>query len=114
MVLVNPFKLILDASGLTQREVARRLEMPSAVFNRYCTGKRKPSATVALRIITELAGKERDIWIPAVREYLLGDKVMAVSTGLTPQVATEVVTSVVAEPVEPKPDRYGFFEDTSQ
>lgn len=98
---MNPFKLLLDSSGFSQRQVARNLKIPSGVFNRYITGKRKPSGETALRIIKELAS-EPSIWTALVSDYLLGVKMEFI---VPTQPATVVVSSTQG------PDEFGFYPE---
>lgn len=42
---------VLDQSGLTQAELARRAGLPRSVLNAYLRGRREPGADVLLRVV---------------------------------------------------------------
>lgn len=53
----------LKASGVSQAELAKRINMSKSVVNEYCSGKKKPSLDVLILICRAL-GESAD--------YLLG------------------------------------------
>lgn len=92
---MNPIRALIEATGCSQREIAKRLDMPSPVLNRYCTGKRKPDPSTALRLI-EAAFQDKDTrnaWKGTIRKYLLSSKTESIKEILkTPEkVLPEVV-----------------------
>ena len=56
-------KKSLKNNGITQTELAKRINMSQGIVNNYCTGKREPSLDVLISICKEL-GETAD--------YLLG------------------------------------------
>ena len=45
---------VLKESGISQRELAKRLFLSQSIVNNYCTGRREPSLNVLVAICKEL------------------------------------------------------------
>jgi transcriptional regulator with XRE-family HTH domain len=66
-VVVTRLKLAVVASGLEQREIARRADVREGDMSRYVTGRVEPRAAVAARIAGALNTTVDQLW-PSERQ----------------------------------------------